>query len=276
MTVPEGELRKFGPEAAGDPLAVPESVRRLVQVAVPWTVGPYFSTSPDDPVVLDAYAESVGTAVAREEQRQWARLGTDRGYELCAAPGGEVRAVLLGYQEPPRFVSSSPEQFAQSLLELDRALRVILGTDRPEAAAEAFAAAERQLRATDPAAFADRENWWPLVLDDIRDTAGTEWYAAFEYVGDDGEKQVVTRAGGIALHPEESLWSALRGAGVEPSQVTRIHTELEACFLPGHYCSLWLAQMFPDAELTHNFPYGESAESRAEGIRLLREAAAQQ
>jgi hypothetical protein len=34
--------------------------------------------------------------------------------------------------------------------------------------------------------------------------------------------------------------------------------------------------VFPEAQLTHNFPYGETAESRAEGIRQLREAAAEQ
>ncbi|MFF2806370.1 nucleic acid/nucleotide deaminase domain-containing protein [Streptomyces sp. NPDC058000] len=274
MTVPEGELRHFGQETAGDPATAPASVRRLAQVAVPWQVGPYFSTSADDPVPLDAYAQSVGLEDIGEEYRQLARLGTDRGYEICVTPEGGVRAVLLGFQEPSRFVNSSPEQFARSLLELDQALRTLLGTDLPETAAEAFATAERRLRALDEAAFADRESWWPQVLDDIRDTASTEWYAAFEYVSADGEKQVVTRSGGICLHPEERLWSALRGAGVEPGQVTRIHTELESCFQPGHYCSLWLGQMFPDAELTHNFPYGETAASRAEGIRLLREAAA--
>ncbi|MFF4601938.1 nucleic acid/nucleotide deaminase domain-containing protein [Streptomyces sp. NPDC001339] len=275
MHAHEGELRHFGQESAGDPRTVPVAVRRLAQVAVPWQVGPYFSTSADDPVALGEYARTVGRVIEFEEHHEPARLGTDQGYEICADHEGVVQALLLGYHEPPRFVNTSPEVFAQSLLVLDQALRTILGTDQPPAAADAFAAAERRLRSLDPEAFADRESWWPLVLDDLRDTAGAEWYAAFEYVGADGQKQIVTRAGGIGLHPEERLWSALHGSGVEPGQVLRIHTELEACFMPGHYCSLWMAQTFPDAELTHNFPYGETAESRAEGIRLLREAAAQ-
>ncbi|WP_148590438.1 nucleic acid/nucleotide deaminase domain-containing protein [Streptomyces sp. WAC01526] len=275
MAALDGELRHFGQEATGDPLATPSSVRRLAQVSVPWQVGPYFSTLANDPVLLGRYAQSTGRTTAREEHQQLARLGTDRGYEICADPQGTVRAVLLDYDEPSRFVNSSPESFAQCLQELDQALRIILGTDQPQAAADAFANAEQRLHTVDPDAFADRENWWPLVLDDIRDTAGTEWYAAFEYVGADGQKQIVTRAGSIGLHPEERLWSALQASGTEPGQVLRIHTELEPCFMPGHYCSLWMAQTFPDTELTHNFPYGETAESRAQGIQLLREAATQ-
>ncbi|RSO30044.1 hypothetical protein DMH15_26180 [Streptomyces sp. WAC 06725] len=271
----KGETRHFGPASAGDPLSTPASVRRLEQVAVPWQVGPYFSTAVDDPVMLGTYAQQVGREVASEEHQLLARLGTDRGCELCADAQGVVRAVMLDYDEPTRYVNASVEGFAQSLLVLDEALRIIVSTDRPQAAADAFADAERRLREVDSSAFAGRENWWPLVLDDIRDTAGTERYAAFEYVGADGEPQIVTQAGGISLHPEERLWSVLSGSGVEPEQVVKVHTELEACFMPGHYCSLWLAQMFPEAQLTHNFPYGESAESRAEGIRLLQEAAAQ-
>lgn len=274
MAALDGGMRYFVDAAAGGPFSTSESVRRLADVAVPLHVGPYFSTAVTDPVALGEYAAAIGEEAEAEEQGL-ARLGTDHGYEICADQRGVVRAVLLAYDEPPRFVNSSPENFARSLTELDQALHTILGTDDPRTAAEAFARAEQRLRRLDPAAFADRESWWPLVLDDIRDTAGTEWYAAFEYVGADGRNQIVTRAGSIGLHPEERLWSALRGSGVEPSQVVKIHTELEPCFLPGHYCALWLAQSFPHAELTHNFPYGESAASRAEGIRLLREAAAQ-
>ncbi|MFJ6752122.1 nucleic acid/nucleotide deaminase domain-containing protein [Streptomyces sp. NPDC091266] len=274
MAALEGEMRSFG-QTVGDPLSTPGSVRRLEEVAVPWQVGPYFSTAAEAPVLLSAYAEAVGREVASAEHRPWARLGSDRGMELCSDAHGVVRGVLLDYDEPARYVNASPEAFAQSLLVLDRALQAIVGADQPHVAAEAFADAEQRLRDLDASAFAERESWWPLVLDDIRDTASGEWYAAFEYAGADGQSQIVTRAGAIALHPEERLWSALSGSGVEADQVFKVHTELEPCFMPGHYCSLWLAQTFPDAEMTHNFPYGETAESRAEGLRLLAEAAAQ-
>ncbi|WP_078662466.1 nucleic acid/nucleotide deaminase domain-containing protein [Streptomyces bicolor] len=275
MTVPAGSVRHFRQEAAGEALSTAPSVRRLAEVAVPVQVGPYFATGHDDAVLLQEFAQSAGRTVVQEECLQWARLGSDRGFEICADHEGVVRAVLLDWTEELRFVNSAPEAFAQSLTALDRALAAILGTGLPQEAAAAYAELEQRLRTIDPPAFEGRENWWPLVLDDIRDTASGEWFTAFEIVDERGEKQIVTQAGGIGIHPEERLWDRLRAAGVVPEQVLRIHTELEACFMPGHYCSLWLGQVFPEAQLTHNFPYGETAESRAEGIRLLREAAEQ-
>lgn len=276
MTLPAGSVRHFRQEAAGDAFSTPLSVRRLAQVAVPVRVGPYFVTAHDDPVRLDEYAEAAGRRVVQESCRGWARLGSDQGFEICADHEGVVRAVLLDFDEAPRFVNATPETFAHSLEELDHALGVVLATDSPQAASAAFGQLERRLREIDPDAFAERENWWPLVLDDIRDTASVEWFTAFEILNKQGEKQIVTQSGGIGVHPEEKLWQTLRAAGVRAEQVLRIHTELEACFMPGHYCSMWLGQVFPHAQLTHNFPYGETAASRAEGIRQLRAAATQQ
>jgi len=276
MTVPESGVRHFRQEAAGDSPDSPASVRRLAELTVPVQAGPYFVTAQDDAVRLQEYAEAVGRHVVDEACQDWARLGWDHGFELCADHEGVVRAVLLDWAEEFRFVNSTPEAFAESLVLLDRALAEILGTDVPDEAAAEFAQLEQRLRTLDPPAFEGRENWWPLVLDDIRDTASAQWFTAFEIVDERGEKQIITQAGGIGVHPEERLWSRLRAAGVEPEQVLGIHTELEACFLPGHYCALWLGQVFPDARRTHNFPYGETADSRAEGIRQLREAAEQQ
>ncbi|MFJ9151558.1 nucleic acid/nucleotide deaminase domain-containing protein [Streptomyces sp. NPDC102270] len=271
----DSDIRRFGTGAVTDPAGAPESVRRLAHLALPLAVGPYFATAESDPLLLEEFAQSVRRTVVLDECRQWARLGSDRGFEICADHEGVVRAVLLDWTEESRFVNATPEAFAQSLAALDQALAAILGTDEPQQASAAYAELEQRLRTLDPRAFEGREHWWPLVLDDIRDTASAEWFTAFEIVNDQGEKQIVTQAGDIGVHPEERLWARLRAAGVEPEQVLRVHTELEACFLPGHYCALWLGQVFPEAQLTHNFPYGETAESRAEGIRQLREAAAQ-
>ncbi|NEB00484.1 nucleic acid/nucleotide deaminase domain-containing protein [Streptomyces sp. SID13726] len=274
MTVPENGVRRFAEQSTGDD--TPASLRRLSDIAVPVQAGPYFVTAPDDAVRLQEFAEAAGREVVDESCRDWARLGSDHGFEICADHEGVVRAVLLDWAEEFRFVNSTPEAFAESLVLLDRALTEILGTGVPDEAAAEHAQLEQRLRTLDPPAFEGRENWWPLVLDDIRDTASAEWFTAFEIVDGQGEKQIITQAGEIGVHPEERLWSRLRAAGVEPEQVLRIHTELQACFLPGHYCSLWLGQTFPDARLTHNFPYGETAESRAEGIRQLIEAAERQ
>ncbi|MFF3495252.1 nucleic acid/nucleotide deaminase domain-containing protein [Streptomyces sp. NPDC002795] len=269
-------MRHFGAAANGDPFDTPSSVLRLGQLALPLRVGPYFATQAEEPVLLGDYAASVGREVVRDECRTWARLGTDQGFELCVDAQGAVRAVLLDWEEELRYVSSSPGAFAAALSALDQALRFILATDEPQRAGQAFAQLEEGLRGIDAQAFAGRENWWPLVLDDIRDTANAEWFTAFEVLNGQDEKQIVTASGGIGVHPEEKLWEQLHAAGFEAEQVLRIHTELQPCFTPGHYCSIWLGQVFPDAQMTHNFPYGESADSRAEGIRQLREAATQQ
>jgi hypothetical protein len=267
----DGALRTFGPTGPEDPAGTP--AHRLAGISVPWRAGPYFATGDQDPVPLGEYAAATGHRVGREECAAWARLGGDNGFELAADAEGTVWAVLLDYDEADRFVNSSPEAFASGLAELREALRVIVTTDQPQTASAAFDGLAERLRARDPQAFAERENWWPLVLDDIRDTASVENYAAFEYVDAGGDKRIVTQSGAIALHPEERLWDRLNGAGVEPEQILRVHTDLAPCFMPGHYCSMWLAQVLPHAAMTHNFPYGESAESRAEGIRRLRESA---
>lgn len=250
------------------------NARTVGGISVPWQAGPYFATREKDPATLAGYAAVNGRRVVGPGSGTWTRFGSDGAFELCAdGDDGRVRAVLLDYEEPERFVNASPAAFAACLRELDAALRLILATDAPAAASEAFATLSERLRALDPAAFADRENWWPRVLDDIRDTASAEWYAAFEIVDAQGDKQIVTRSGAIAEHPEERLWQSLRAAGVTPQQVLRVHTDLEPCFMPGHYCSMWLAETFPQAAMTHVYAYGESAESRAEGLRGMREAA---
>ncbi len=242
-------------------------------VTVPWQVGPYFVTRATEPATLAGVAAVSGRRVTRPGSGTWTRFGSDGAFELCAGEDGVVRAVLLDYDEPERYVNASAEAFAACLRELDAALRLILTTDRPQAASEAFGTLSQRLGGVDPSAFADRENWWPRVLDDIRDTASAEWYAAFEIVDARGNKQVVTRSGAIAEHPEERLWQALRASGVTPEQVLRVHTDLEPCFMPGHYCSMWLAEVLPDADMTHVYSYGETAASRAEGLRAMREAA---
>jgi hypothetical protein len=265
----ESGLRHFGPEAGtADPSE--GGVARIVDLVLPQRVLPYFHSFPDESSSLRAYAQESGQQLD-EAQLSWARLGSDRAFDLCVTPGGEVRAALLGYDEPERFVSSSPEAFADGLLLLDVLLESVAGAQTPDEAAAAFRATEQALRSADPRAFADPENWWPLVLEDLRTTASVECYATFEFTAPDGERHLVTRSGAVGVHPEQQVWSDLHAAGIEPGQVTRIHTEIEACFLPGHYCSMWLAMMFPDAALTHNVPWGETAAERAAAIERLRQ-----
>ena len=251
-----------------------QGVRAIGGLPYPLEVGPYFRTEPDDEVPFGAYAESVGVPLSRPEQADWTRLGLDGGFELCVDTAGSVQAVTLLEDEPARFVNSGAAQLVSALLGLDRLLDAVSGASNPERAAAAFQAFQAQLAEEDPAAVADGDNWWPQVLDDIRDTSSVSSYAAFEYLDANGDKQIVTRSGGPCVHPEERLWEALEAAGVEPGQITRVYTELQTCSLPGHYCALWTSRLFPRAEHTYSFPYGDTQASRRGGIRSLLEAAA--
>lgn len=247
--------------------------RQATWSCAPWRIGPYFSPGHGGPVLMGEYAASVGQEVPREECAGWTRLGNDNGAELCIDADGVVRTVHLYSDEEDLFVNSSPSAFTSCLTELHSALGIILSTNKPQTASSAYTRLVEQLHTHDQHALADPENWWPLVLNDIRDTAAIEWYAAFEYVNADGSTQVASQAGAITVHPEERLWETLTASGVRPQQVLRIHTDLEACLMPGHYCSMWLAKVFPHAEVTHNFPYGKSADSRVAGIRMLTDMA---
>ncbi|MEU1542468.1 nucleic acid/nucleotide deaminase domain-containing protein [Actinacidiphila glaucinigra] len=238
-------------------------------LVLPLRVNPYFHTLPEEPVGLRAYARGTGRDLEGDPHASWTRLGSDRAFDLCAAPDGKVWGVLLGYDEPDRFVSSSPALFAESLLEVDTLLEAVTTGEDPEQASAAYQATLRRLESADPEAFADPEHWWPLVLEDIRTTASVRSFATFEFAAPDGTKHLVSEPGSICVHAEERTWSRMYAAGVEPDQVTRIHTELEPCFMPGHYCSMWLEMSFPDASLTHNVSYGETAEERVAGIREL-------
>ncbi|MBJ7901870.1 SUKH-4 family immunity protein [Streptomyces sp. DSM 110735] len=272
---PQGLRRISVPATYG---TVPASARvHLAQVGVPLHVGPYFVAADEtDGLTLGMYTGHRGVAL-QGEWAEWVRVGTDRLAHLCVRTDGSVTAVFPGRGEPELFVNSDIAAFTHCAAALDRALPVIAAADGLPSAAEAFAALVQEIRRIDPAAVTDRENWWSRVLDDVRHTLNFPFSSAFEYVTEDGGKQIVTAQAGPGLpHPEEQLWRRLASSGVEPGQVSRVYCELQPCMMPGHYCAAWLQAVLPDAEFTHSFDYGDTAESREEGIRELITHAARQ
>ncbi|MEW2129055.1 nucleic acid/nucleotide deaminase domain-containing protein [Streptomyces sp. NPDC005435] len=272
---PQGLRRISVPASYG---SVPGSARaHLAQVGVPLHVGPYFVAADDtDGPTLGMYTGHRGVAL-QGDWAEWVRIGTDRLAQLCVRGDGSVVAVFLGRGEPALFAGSDVAAFTHCAAALDRALPVIAAADGLQSAAEAFAALVREIRRIDPEAVAGRENWWSRVLDDIRHTLNFPFSSAFEYVDGDGAKQIVTAQAGPGLpHPEEQLWRQLSAAGVEPGQVRRVYCELQPCMMPGHYCAAWLQAVLPEAEFTHSFDYGETAESREEGLKELIAYAARQ
>ncbi|MEU8763939.1 SUKH-4 family immunity protein [Streptomyces sp. NPDC048659] len=251
---------------------LPEASRlMLTETGVPRGVLPYFrSTAPSEPVALDTFAVQQGQPRPPVEMGSWPRIGGDGGAHLCVRPDGAVQAVVLWDVADDMFVNTDASTFNASLQALDSALPELMTAAGLMEAAEVFRRLGAELRRIDPAAFAQRESWWPRVLDDVRHTVNFPFAATFEYEDEHGAPHTVTESAGPGLpHPEQAVWNRLAGLGVPASRVRRVHCELEPCAMPGHYCALWMAQTFPHAEYTHSFDYGATAESRERGLQEL-------
>jgi hypothetical protein len=97
--------------------------------------------------------------------------------------------------------------------------------------------------------------------------------AVFEYKASDGSLQTVAAASERGVgHAERIAADQLSDMGVQPSQVTRIYSELQPCNVPGGYCAPFIARTFPQAEVTWSFEYGATPESRAAGVAALKAA----
>ena len=73
-------------------------------------------------------------------------------------------------------------------------------------------------------------------------------------------------------HAERIIARELEAAGVDPSQVRRIYSELEPCSVPGGYCAAFIDRTYPNAVVTHSFEYGATKASRSAGVDALRNA----
>lgn len=258
---------------------LPEPSRAILEeTGVPTSVAPYFfGTGAAEPVALGTAAARLSQPPPPAELSRWSRIGHDGLAQLCVRPDGAVQAVVLSEVAEDMFVSSDVAAFDASLLALDRAQTKLAVAAGLAESASVFRELNEELRGIDRYAFEERESWWPRVLDDVRHTLNFPFSAAFEYVDEEGAKQIVTEATGPGLlHPEQIIWRQLSAQGVVPAQVRRVYCELEPCLMPGHYCAVWMQQLFPHAEFSHSFAYGPTADSREAGLKELITHAAEQ
>ncbi|WP_161789678.1 nucleic acid/nucleotide deaminase domain-containing protein [Phaeacidiphilus oryzae] len=239
----------------------------------PYAPGGELSTRIGLPREVDPYFEAEEDAQSPDEQHPLV-LGHDPAAPIQLAGDGSVVLDYGRISLPPRAVNAALPAFAAGLVALDEALpriREAFQQHGQDAAFDEYRLLRDQLTADDPSAFAERENWWPLVLDDIRHQLLAPFSAAVEYIDrETGEKRILTAQTAPGLpHPEEMLADQLIEAGVSGQDVVRVYSELEPCLMPGHYCALWMANGFPNAEFTHRFDYGTTAESREEGVKEL-------
>lgn len=96
--------------------------------------------------------------------------------------------------------------------------------------------------------------------------------SVFEYTENGAVKTIVMASERGAGHAERLIAKSLEEMGVQPSQITRIFSELEPCSAPGGYCKRFIQKTFPQAKVSYCFEYGVSAASRSNGINLLKQA----
>lgn len=139
-----------------DLLGLPEAARRvLVDVGVPRSVEPLFEFRP-----LETITNTKGEV--------YCRFGTDEGTSLLINVGdGTVSAVSLEGLYPERFVNTDLETFFEFLREVTLARRQVARLHDHEAIERILEALQGSLVARDNLAFADPENWWSVVLEQL-------------------------------------------------------------------------------------------------------------
>jgi hypothetical protein len=101
-------------------------------------------------------------------------------------------------------------------------------------------------------------------------TVGPGYLAVLSYRAPDGsEQKVMFRSEPGTPHPEWRLLQEVRRLGVPAEQVLELHTELEACDLPGGYCRRLIAASWPNVRISHTAAYGRDLPSRQAGMAHL-------
>ena len=104
--------------------------------------------------------------------------------------------------------------------------------------------------------------------------------AVYEFQYPDGRKGTIAidserhskHAGDRILgHSERRASEILRSYGIPDSAVTRIHSELQPCSLPGAYCAKMISERFPQAKVTYTWEYGDTRDSRQRGNAAKRQ-----
>ena len=114
-----------------------------------------------EPLLLTFYGEPrrVGT---------WLVIGDDYRTELRMDTAGRVHSVDPSGRLPDRFVNSSVDNLAR-FIEAHRNLTGILQSHPEETVQVATVNSFReQLEIVDPMAFSDEENWWAIVVEQMR------------------------------------------------------------------------------------------------------------
>jgi hypothetical protein len=96
--------------------------------------------------------------------------------------------------------------------------------------------------------------------------------------GPDGEERWIVgfnqpyENGPFSKHAEQYIGDNLMTAGVNPSQVKAVYSELEPCVVPNN-CAGYLSRMYPNAVVSYSFSYPASDQvARQQSVRSLNNA----
>lgn len=134
-----------------------EAVHVLVEVGLPSSVEPFF------------FADGSVRKLSADHQVEGWRFGGDGGADLCLdANTGQVVADGTEVGAPVRFVNSSLQQFAACLCAVAGSYRKFKELD-DDAIDSLIGSLEAELGQIDAAALAGEENWWAVLLEQMRD-----------------------------------------------------------------------------------------------------------
>ncbi|MDR3197689.1 MAG: hypothetical protein LBU34_07440 [Planctomycetaceae bacterium] len=107
----------------------------------------------------------------------------------------------------------------------------------------------------------------------------TKNVSSMEYIDEAGKKQIVVFTSGDPTyshsHTERHMQEFCKNNNIPNYRVLNIFTEFEPCTIPAEPagCKRMLQKNFPYTNVTWSFPYGDTTESRREGMQQLTEAA---
>ena len=100
---------------------------------------------------------------------RFCRVGTDEVNAVCVdMSDGQVLLLSGSGAQRDRFINSTLRDFVDFLGRVTLGRREFRGLTEPEADA-GVAALKRQLLDRDPRAFADEENWWSVIFEQMED-----------------------------------------------------------------------------------------------------------
>ncbi len=100
---------------------------------------------------------------------RYCRFGSDYGTDLCVSlDTGEVLSISVTGEYPDRFVNSTPAAFVEFMVMVS-AERVLFPDLDDEEIDRRIALLAERLRVLDQKAVADPDNWWSVIMEQMRD-----------------------------------------------------------------------------------------------------------